>query len=146
MKIFVYSKDVFLNRTSNNYSSVVLVGDKDQIYYYSVDKNNNDKFISTINNIRKSLAFVRNNKPLYCNNNIEVFTNITEYRENLNIENRIFRDEYINMFKKERNQDINLLYKIKDNKDKEFINFARTLVNVEIRNDYAKNLINLREK
>ena len=146
MKIFVYSKEVFQNKETNTYSSVILVGDKEQIYHYSVNKNDDDKFVSTVNNIRRALIFVRNNKPIYCNDNVEIFTNMNEYRENINLENRIFNDEYINMFKKTRNQDINLMNKIKNNKDIEHIDFAKTLVDVKIRNDYAKNLIKSKER
>ena len=146
MKIFVYSKEVFQNKETNTYSSVILVGDKEQIYHYSVNKNDNDKFVSTVNNIRRALIFVRNNKPIYCNDNVEIFTNMNECRENINLENRIFNDEYINMFKKTRNQDINLMNKIKNNKDIENIDFAKTLVDVKIRNDYAKNLIKSKER
>lgn len=146
MKIFIYNKEVFMKMKTNTYSSVVLVGDNDQIYHHSVNKNNDDRFVSTINNIKRALIFVRNNKPLYCNNNIEIFTNVNRHNEIIDLENRIFNDEYIDSFKKTRNQDINLMSKIKNNIDIEYINFARTLVDVKIRNDYAKNLIKSKER
>lgn len=146
MKIFVYNKEVFQNKIPNTYSSSILVGDKNQIYHYSINRSSSDKFTSTINSIRRALVFVRNNKPLYCNNNIEVFTNINDYIENLNLENRILIDNYINMFRRERNQDINLNNKIKSDIDIEHINFTKTLVDIEIRNSYVKNLYNSKDR
>lgn len=77
---------------------IVLVGDKDQIYMMdNIQVNTQDEISSHLYGIKKALSFVKNNKPLYANNDIECHPNIKNEKENEFIQ-KLNKDEYINQF------------------------------------------------
>lgn len=139
MKIFTY---VEKNKDLSCSVGLVLVGDHDKIYQQAQFDVDTNQFEACLFGIKRALLFVDNNKPLYCKDNVTIYSNLNEYYDNLNLENRIFRDEYINKFKCSRNQSIELNYKPIKDENKEFMDIAQILVNVHKRQQYALSLSN----
>lgn len=134
----------FVRERKNQISSVgvVLTGDHDKIYMQKVFEVESNKFEASLLGIKRALLFVDNNKPLYCKENAMIYSNLNQYNDNLNLENRIFRDEYIEKFKKKRNQSIELNHKQTEGVDQEYMNLAETLVHVHERQQFALSLSN----
>ena len=137
MKIYTFTRE-----RKNQITSIgmVLTGDHDKIYTQTTFDVETNKFEASLIGIKRALIFVDNNKPLYCNDNVTIYSNITQYHDNLNLEGRIFRDEYIEKFKKKRNQSIELNYRPIKGIDKEYMKIAETMVDVNERQQYALRL------
>lgn len=142
MKIFTFTK--INNKTQKYRVGMVLLGDHDEIYHYSCSTINANKFESTILTIKRGLLFIDNVKPLYGKDSIEIYSNLSSYEDTLNLDHKINCDEYIQKFKKKRNQSVNISFRKYQTKDEQFMNFAQTLVNVEERNEYAQLLSKLK--
>lgn len=138
MKIFTHVEE----EKDKSLVGLVLVGDHNKIYQQVQFDINANKFEASMIGIKRALLFVDNNKPLHCNDNIMIYSNLNNYNDNLNLENRVLRDEYINKFKCKHNQSIELNYKPVKDENKEFMNIAQVLVNVHKRQQYALSLSN----
>lgn len=135
MKIFTFVKNS--NRAQKCHVGMVLLGDHNKIYHYSCSTTTTNKFESTLLAIKRGLMFVDNMKPLYGKDSIEIYSNLNSYEDTLNLDHRINTDDYINRFKKKRNQSVNISFRKYRTEDQQFMNFAQTLVEVKERNEYA---------
>lgn len=92
----------------NTYVGVVLVGDKDQIYMMNgCQLQTNDELSAHLYGIKRALSFVKFNKPLHANDNIEYHTSIKD--DNISeLKSLIDKDEYIGRFLSEKNIQLNI--------------------------------------
>ena len=140
MKIFTFTRES--GKTHNCHVGMVLISDHNKIYHYSCSTTESDKFESTLLAIKRGLIFVDNMKPLYCNDSVEIYSNLDSYESTLNLDHRINSDEYISKFKKKRNQSVNISLKKHKLEDEQFMRLANTLVSTTERNEYALMLSN----
>lgn len=104
MKIYT---QVQKNNSKSNVG-IVLVGDKNQVYMMdNIQLNTQDEISSHLYGIKKAISFVKNNKPLYANNDIECHP-IINNNKNEEFISRMNKDEYIQQFLKEKNISISL--------------------------------------
>lgn len=99
---------VYTSVNDYNYSTnvgVVLVGDHNQVYFEDGFKlTTQDKVSAHVYGLKRAISFVKNMKPLYCNNRLlEIFHDRVRVDMDKEILDRINCDEYIQRFIQERN-------------------------------------------
>lgn len=100
----IYTKAKVLNNSS--VVGIVLVGDKNQIYMMNgVELQTTDRNSALLYGIKRAISFVKNNKPLYANEDVEIFTSIPNVRKSDfdSFNKKLFEDEYIQKFLQEKN-------------------------------------------
>lgn len=100
----IYTKAKVLNNSS--VVGIVLVGDKNQIYMMNgVELQTTDRNSALLYGIKRAISFVKNNKPLYANEDVEIFASIPSVRKSdFDLFNKkLFEDEYIQKFLQEKN-------------------------------------------
>lgn len=100
----IYTKAKVLNNSS--VVGIVLVGDKNQIYMMNgVELQTTDRNSALLYGIKRAISFVKNNKPLYANEDVEIFTLIPNVRKSDfdSFNKKLFEDEYIQKFLQEKN-------------------------------------------
>lgn len=120
---------VYTSINDYNYSTnvgVVLVGDKDQIYFKDGFKlTTQDKVSAHVYGLKRAISFVKNVKPLYCNNGIiQIFHDNIKVDLDREVMDRINCDEYIQRFVEERNIKITTQNKDLTSFDKEMLMLA----------------------
>lgn len=120
----VYTAVDDYNHSSN--VGVVLVGDKDQIYFKDGFKLTiQDKVSSHVYGLKRAISFVKNMKPLYCNDGmLQIFHDNVRVDMDREIMDRINSDEYIRRFVEERNVKISTKNKDLTKFDKEMLMLA----------------------
>ena len=117
---------VYTSVNDYNYSTnvgVILVGDKDQIYFEDGFKlTTQDKVSAHVYGLKRAISFVKNMKPLYCNNGIlQIFHDDVRVNMDKEVMDRIEADEYIRRFVDERNIKISTKNKDLSEFDKEML-------------------------
>ena len=100
----IYTKAKVLNNSS--VVGIVLVGDKNQIYMMNgVELQTTDRNSALLYGIKRAISFVKNNKPLYANEDFEIFASIPSVRKSDfdSFNKKLFEDEYIQKFLQEKN-------------------------------------------
>lgn len=117
---------VYTSVNDYNYSTnvgVILVGDKDQVYFEDGFKlTTQDKVSAHVYGLKRAISFVKNMKPLYCNNGmLQIFHDDVRVNMDKEVMDRIEADEYIRRFVDERNIKISTKNKDLTDFDKEML-------------------------
>lgn len=117
---------VYTSVNDYNYSTnvgVVLVGDKDQVYFEDGFKlTTQDKVSAHVYGLKRAISFVKNMKPLYCNNGmLQIFQDNVRVDMDKEVMDRINSDEYIQRFVEQRNIKITTQNKDLTDFDKEML-------------------------
>jgi hypothetical protein len=117
---------VYTSVNDYNYSTnvgVVLVGDMNQIYFEDGFKlTTQDKVSAHVYGLKRAISFVKNMKPLYCNNGmLQIFHDNVRVDIDKEVMDRIEADEYIRRFVEERNIKITTKNKDLTDFDKEML-------------------------
>ena len=117
---------VYTSVNDYNYSTnvgVVLVGDKDQVYMEDGFKLTiQDKVSAHVYGLKRAISFVKNVKPLFCNNGmLQIFQDNVRVDMDREVMDRINSDEYIQRFIEQRNIKITTQNKDLTDFDKEML-------------------------
>lgn len=133
----IYTKTKILNNSSS--VGVVLVGDKNQIYMMDgVHLQTTDINSAHLYGIKRAISFVKNNKPLYANSDIEIYASIPSVRKSdFDIfNNKLHEDKYIKQFLNEKNISISNNNKIVSDFDNQMIMIATQQSNYVCYNNF----------
>lgn len=117
---------VYTSVNDYNYSTnvgVILVGDKNQVYMEDGFKLTiQDKVSAHVYGLKRAISFVKNIKPLYCNNGmLQIFQDNVRVDMDREVMDRINSDEYIQRFIEQRNIKITTQNKDLTKFDKEML-------------------------
>ena len=126
MKIFV---DVIKISESKSFAGVILVGDHNQQYFSWTGVLETNQTGASKLAIDRAISFKKNIKPLYCNQDPEVFNNFVN-------KDMLEKDEYLNQFKI---QSVAKFNDAKEESDLEFIKQVKSLTQVSFRQYYLIN-------
>ena len=117
---------VYTSVNDYNYSTnvgVVLVGDKEQVYMEDGFKLTiQDKASAHVYGLKRAISFVKNVKPLFCNNGmLQIFQDNIRVDMDREVMDRINSDEYIQRFIEQRNIKITTQNKDLTDFDKEML-------------------------
>ena len=126
MKIFV---DAIKISESKSFAGVILVGDHNQQYFSWTGVLETNQTGASNLAIDRAISFKKNIKPLYCNQDPEVFNNFVN-------KDMLEKDEYLNQFKI---QSVAKFNDAKEESDLEFIKQVKSLTQVSFRQYYLIN-------
>ena len=126
MKIFV---DAIKISESKSFAGVILVGDHNQQYFSWTGVLETNQTGASKLAIDRAISFKKNMKPLYCNQDPEVFNNFVN-------KDMLEKDEYLNQFKI---QSVAKFNEAKEESDLEFIKQVKSLTQVSFRQYYLIN-------
>ena len=126
MKIFV---DAIKISESKSFAGVILVGDHNQQYFSWTGVLETNQTGASKLAIDRAISFKKNIKPLYCNQDPEVFNNFVN-------KDMLEKDEYLNQFKI---QNVAKFNEAKEESDLEFIKQVKSLTQVSFRQYYLIN-------
>lgn len=126
MKIFV---DAIKISESKSFAGVILVGDHNQQYFSWTGVLETNQTGASKLAIDRAISFKKNIKPLYCNQDPEVFNNFVN-------KDMLEKDEYLNQFKI---QSVAKFNEAKEESDLEFIKQVKSLTQVSFRQYYLIN-------
>ena len=126
MKIFV---DAIKISESKSFAGVILVGDHNQQYFSWTGVLETNQTGASKLAIDRAISFKKNIKPLYCNQDPEVFNNFVN-------KDMLEKDEYLNQFKI---QSVAKFNDAKEESDLEFIKQVKSLTQVSFRQYYLIN-------
>ena len=126
MKIFV---DAIKMSESKSFAGVILVGDNNQQYFSWTGVLETNQTGASKLAIDRAISFKKNIKPLYCNQDPEVFNNFVN-------KDMLEKDEYLNQFKI---QSVAKFNDAKEESDLEFIKQVKSLTQVSFRQYYLIN-------
>ena len=126
MKIFV---DAIKISESKSFAGVILVGDHNQQYFSWAGVLETNQTGASKLAIDRAISFKKNIKPLYCNQDPEVFNNFVN-------KDMLEKDEYLNQFKI---QNVAKFNEAKEESDLEFIKQVKSLTQVSFRQYYLIN-------
>lgn len=121
------------SQNNNSYIGVILLGDSDQTYMSTAFKTTIQNETSAhLMGIKRALSFVHNNKPLYTNEDITVYTPMeSKYYFPKSIDDRLKEDEYVQRMLKS-NQSIRHNREGLTEQDKYYLMCARVQINMEM--------------
>lgn len=126
MKIFV---DAIKISESKSFAGVILVGDHNQQYFSWAGVLETNQTGASKLAIDRAISFKKNIKPLYCNQDPEVFNNFVN-------KDMLEKDKYLNQFKI---QSVAKFNEAKEESDLEFIKQVKSLTQVSFRQYYLIN-------
>ena len=126
MKIFA---DAIKISESKSFAGVILVGDHNQQYFSWTGVLETNQTGASKLAIDRAISFKKNIKPLYCNQDPEVFNNFVN-------KDMLEKDGYLNQFKI---QSVAKFNEAKEESDVEFIKQVKSLTQVSFRQYYLIN-------
>lgn len=126
MKIFA---DAIKISESKSFAGVILVGDHNQQYFSWTGVLETNQTGASKLAIDRAISFKKNMKPLYCNQDPEIFNNFVN-------KDMLEKDEYLNQFKI---QSVAKFNEAKEESDLEFIKQVKSLTQVYFRQYYLIN-------
>ena len=126
MKIFA---DAIKISESKSFAGVILVGDHNQQYFSWTGVLETNQTGASKLAIDRAISFKKNIKPLYCNQDPEVFNNFVN-------KDMLEKDGYLNQFKI---QSVAKFNEAKEESDLEFIKQVKSLTQVSFRQYYLIN-------
>lgn len=122
MKIYTKVDERKMGLESASFVGTVLVGDNDQIYFKNGFKLTvQDKVSAHLYGLKRCISFIKNVKPLHCNNMIHFLHDNVRVDIDRELNDRIASDEYIQRFIEER--DIKI-----EAKNKDFTSFDKEML------------------
>ena len=122
MKIYTKVEERKMGLESASFVGTVLVGDNDQIYFKNGFKLTvQDKLSAHLYGLKRCISFIKNVKPLHCNNMIHFLHDNVRVNIDRELNDRIASDEYVQRFIEERGIKI-------EAKNKDFTSFDKEMV------------------
>lgn len=129
MKVYTRVEEMKHGLESSSIVGAVLVGDHDQVYFKDGFKLTvQDKVSAHLYGLKRCISFVKNVKPLHCNDMIHFLHDNVRVDIDCELNDRIASDEYVQRFIQERGIKI-------EAQNKDFTKFDRemfTLASIEI--------------
>lgn len=129
MKVYTRVEEMKHGLESSSIVGAVLVGDHDQVYFKDGFKLTiQDKVSAHLYGLKRCMSFVKNVKPLHCNDMIHFLHDNVRVDIDRELNDRIASDEYVQRFIQERGIKI-------EAQNKDFTKFDRemfTLASIEI--------------
>lgn len=122
MKIYTKVDERKMGLESASFVGAVLVGDNDQIYFKNGFKLTvQDKVSAHLYGLKRCISFIKNVKPLHCNNMIHFLHDNVRVDIDRELNDRIASDEYVQRFIEERGIKI-------EAKNKDFTSFDKEML------------------
>ena len=122
MKIYTKVDERKMGLESASFVGTVLVGDNDQIYFKDGFKLTvQDKVSAHLYGLKRCISFIKNVKPLHCNNMIHFLHDNVRVDIDRELNDRIASDEYVQRFIEERGIKI-------EAKNKDFTSFDKEML------------------
>lgn len=122
MKIYTKVDERKMGLESASFVGTVLVGDNDQIYFKNGFKLTvQDKVSAHLYGLKRCISFIKNVKPLHCNNMIHFLHDNVRVDIDRELNDRIASDEYVQRFIEERGIKI-------EAKNKDFTSFDKEML------------------
>lgn len=122
MKIYTRVDERKMGLESASFVGTVLVGDNDQIYFKNGFKLTvQDKVSAHLYGLKRCISFIKNVKPLHCNDMIHFLHDNVRVDIDRELNDRIASDEYVKRFIEERGIKI-------EAKNKDFTSFDKEML------------------
>lgn len=122
MKIYTKVDERKMGLESASFVGAVLVGDNDQIYFKNGFKLTvQDKVSAHLYGLKRCISFIKNVKPLHCNDMIYFLHDNVRVDIDRELNDRIASDEYVQRFVEERGIKI-------EAKNKDFTSFDKEML------------------
>lgn len=122
MKIYTKVDERKMGLESASFVGTVLVGDNDQIYFKNGFKLTvQDKVSAHLYGLKRCISFIKNVKPLHCNNMIHFLHDNVRVDIDRELNDRIASDEYVQRFIEEKGIKI-------EAKNKDFTSFDKEML------------------
>ena len=130
MKVYTRVEEMKYGLESSSIVGAVLVGDHDQVYFKDGFKLTvQDKVSAHLYGLKRCISFVKNVKPLHCNDMIHFLHDNVRVDIDRELNDRIASDEYVQRFIQERGIKIEAQNKDFTKFDKEMFTLASIEIN-----------------